>query len=82
MRGVQIVMEHRGFKPREPSQYPLALVVLLLIALMTVPWYADSPFFQRTLLAVPVWVWSIIIWSLILALSIMAVAKYLWRLEQ
>ncbi len=80
--GVLLAMGHSDFKPKEPSHYPLALILLLLIALMTVPWYAKGPTFEKLVLSIPLWVWSVIIWSLILAFSIMAVARYLWRLEE
>ena len=74
-------MDDRGFHPREPARYPLALLLLVLLALLTSPWYARGPTFEKLVLSIPVWAWFVIFWTILLAFSIMAVAKYLWRLE-
>jgi len=68
-------------KYREPSQYPLVFILLIIIAIMTAPWYAHGPTFEHLVLSIPVWVWSVILWSFLLAISIILVSKYLWTLE-
>jgi len=74
-------VSREGFTPREPANYPLALLILVLLALLTSPWYAQGPAFERLVLSIPLWAWCVILWTVLLAFTIMAVAKYLWRLE-
>ena len=75
--------ERREASPfREPSSSPLVMIALLFVTLMTVPWYARGEGFERLVLSVPLWVWMVLIWSLILAFSIMLVANYYWRMEE
>ncbi|MEB3806545.1 MAG: hypothetical protein GSR73_03415 [Desulfurococcales archaeon] len=70
-----------GFKPKEPSRYPWVFILLLVITILTIPWYTQGPEYSKLYLSIPLWVWVVLFWTIVLAVSIMAVAHYLWNLE-
>ncbi len=71
--------EKNSFK--EPAGNPLVMILLIVLALMTSPWYARSGSFEKLVLAIPLWVWMVLLWTILLIATIMAVAKYFWKVE-
>ncbi len=66
---------------KEPAGNPLVMILLIVLALMTSPWYARSSSFEKLVLAIPLWVWMVLLWTILLIATIMAVAKYFWKVE-